>query len=94
MYNKSMIFLTDKEILEKIVDKLILKRKSLGLSQKDLAEKAGLSYRTIQTMESGTSPNLTSFIAILRALGELNQLDSFLNKEIISPKLIHQKKNK
>lgn len=85
-------FDTDEEISKKIIGKLVLKRKQLKLSQKKLAEKAGLSYRTIQTIESGCNLNLLTLIAMLRALGEIKMLNSFLTEEVISPKLIHQAK--
>jgi transcriptional regulator with XRE-family HTH domain len=81
-----MLFLTDQEILEKIIFKVKSKRKMLGLSQKDLALKAGLSFRTVQVAEAGGSPNLKSLIAMLRALGELYLLDSLMKEETLSPK--------
>jgi transcriptional regulator with XRE-family HTH domain len=84
-----MILLTDQEIIRKIIEKIIHKRKNLKCSQKELAQKSGLSFRTIQTMEAGVAPNLKSLIAILRALGELHRLDTFLEEESISPKKIH-----
>lgn len=85
-------FNTDEEISKKIIGKLVLKRKQLKLSQKELAEKAGLSYRTIQTIESGSNLNLLTLIAMLRALGEIKMLNSFLTEEAVSPKSIHQTK--
>lgn len=93
MYNKLMnyYFDTDEEISKKLIRKLIEKRKQLKLSQKILAEKAGISYRTIQTIEAGNNLNLLTLIAILRALGEIKMLNSFLTEEVISPKIIHQK---
>lgn len=87
-----MLLLTDKEITARIINKTVLKRKALKLTQKELAQRAGLSYRTIQEMESGAAPNLKTLIAILRALGELQLLDAFLQEEMISPKQIHQEK--
>ena len=87
------IFKTDQEILERIVNKLIVKRKRLKLTQKKLAEKAGVSFRTIQKLEAGGNSTMLNFIAILRALGELGLLDSFLEEDIISPKSIHLPKN-
>ena len=83
-----MLLLTDQEIIQKILLKTIQKRKALKYSQKELARRSGLSYRTIQTMESGVSPNLRSLVAILRTLGELHLLDAFLREDLISPKKI------
>lgn len=83
------IFQSDQEILKQIVSKLINKRKQLKLTQKKLAEKAGISFRTIQKIEAGGNSTMLNFIAVLRALGELKLLDSFLAEEILSPKAIH-----
>lgn len=85
-------FDTDEEISKKIIGKLVLKRKQLKLSQKELAEKAGLSYRTIQTIESGCNLNLLTLVATLRALGEIKMLNLFLMEEAVSPKTLHQTK--
>lgn len=87
-----LTFDTDEEILKKLITKLTTKRKQLKLSQKELAQKAGISFRTIQTIEAGNNLNLLSLIAILRALGELRLLDAFLQEEHLSPKSIHKAK--
>ena len=53
-----------------IVKILSENRNKLGLSQRKLAELAGVSFGTVQLIESGThSPNLKTLSKILRALG-------------------------
>lgn len=84
-----LLFQTNQEILKQIVSRLIAKRKSLKLTQKKLAGKAGVSFRTIQKLEAGGNSTMLNFIAILRALGELELLNSFLTMETPSPKSIH-----
>jgi transcriptional regulator with XRE-family HTH domain len=85
-------FHTDQEILKQIISKLIIKRKRVKLTQKKLAEKAGLSFRTIQKLEAGGNVTMLNFVAILRALGELELLNTFLAEETPSPKSIHLSK--
>ena len=49
-------------------------RKSLGLSQMDLAQKVGVSLVTIQLWERGISrPNEANKIELLRVIAELQQ---------------------
>lgn len=86
------LFETDQEILNKLVKKLTIKRKALKLTQKMLAEKAGVSFRTIQNLEKGENTTLLNFIAVLRALGELSSLSPLLADEVLSPKSIHERK--
>ncbi len=88
----NITFDTNEEILKKLITKLTNKRKQLKLSQKELAQKAGISFRTVQTIEAGNNLSLLSLIAILRALGELRLLNSFLQEEPVSPKSIHKAK--
>ena len=46
------------------------KRQSLGLSQKQLAEKAGLSHNTVYNLESNrVSTNLETYEKICKVLG-------------------------
>lgn len=53
-----------------ITHQLKLKRKNLGLSQQRLAELAGVSLPTIQTMESGrANPSLEILIRISKVVG-------------------------
>jgi hypothetical protein len=59
-----------------------------------LAIKAGLSFRTVQTSEAKGAPNLKSLIAMLRALGELQLLSSFMKEETLSPKELYKNRIK
>jgi transcriptional regulator with XRE-family HTH domain len=63
--------------------------KSLRLAQNlriaDLAQRSGVSERTITRLENGTTVNMEHFIRILRALGRLQALDSFIPTQHVSP---------
>jgi len=45
------------------------RREKLGMSQAELAEKSGVSLRTIQGWERGKTSDLERFAAVLEALG-------------------------
>tara|TARA_B100001248_G_C27399434_1_gene468760 strand:+ start:2352 stop:2843 length:492 start_codon:yes stop_codon:yes gene_type:complete len=56
--------------MHKLLNKLINCRKSQGLSQKQVAQKASLSWLSVQKIESGnSSPQLDTIIQISQALG-------------------------
>jgi transcriptional regulator with XRE-family HTH domain len=63
--------------------------KALRLAQNlrvaDLAEKSGVSGRTITRLENGTPVNLEHVIRVLRGLGRLQAFDSFLPPQTVSP---------
>ena len=69
---------TDEAILAELGARLSSMRLSRNLTQAQLAKDAGVSKRTVERMEAGESAQLTSFIRILRTLGLLGGLDSFL----------------
>jgi DNA-binding XRE family transcriptional regulator len=53
-----------------LVDELIRARKQAGLTQADLARRAGVSRHTIASLESAEhSPRLETVVAVARALG-------------------------
>lgn len=53
-----------------LVQELILARRAAGLTQAELAEKAGLSRMAVQKAESGaTDPRLSTLHVMARALG-------------------------
>ena len=53
-------------------------RLNQNLSQAELAFATGLARKTITNLETGHGGTLLTFIAILRGLGLLNQLDAFI----------------
>ncbi|MCX6180989.1 MAG: helix-turn-helix transcriptional regulator [Bacteroidetes bacterium] len=54
-------------------------------TQSELAEKAGVHRITLSEFEQGKRGSLTTFIQILRALGELELLDVFKIRTSVSP---------
>lgn len=78
-----MTILTSKEnsdaaILTELGQRLRARRIKLGLTQEEVARQAGLAIGTVRNLETGEAGSLPSFIALLRALNALDQIDSFL----------------
>jgi transcriptional regulator with XRE-family HTH domain len=58
------------ELVADLVDEIIEKRQSLGLTQRDLAEKTGLKQSAIARMESGGAiPRLDTILRVALAMG-------------------------
>ncbi|MEM1084198.1 MAG: helix-turn-helix transcriptional regulator [Verrucomicrobiota bacterium] len=72
--------------MEKELGKRLKRRRlELNLSQTELAERSGLSRRTITGIERGEGSTLSTLLAVLRALYSLEVLDHFLPDTGISP---------
>ena len=71
-------------IATELGDRIRLARLNVDLTQKELAEKAGISLKAVTNSEKGKS-TLESIIAILVALELTEQLNFFIPKQEISP---------
>jgi len=76
--------LSDKLIAEEIGDRIKSLRLRKNITQKTLADAATLSLNSIKSLESGRG-KLSTLIAVLRELGALDHLDSFIPETSISP---------
>jgi len=76
--------LTAHAIASELGDRIKTARLNANLTQKALANKAGLSLKAITNGEKGKS-TLESMIAILIALDLTEQLHSFIPKQELSP---------
>ena len=77
--------LTDSAVMLELGKRIQEQRFSLKLTQAELAEKSGVSKRTIERIESGESTQLSSFIRILRGIEVLKQFNTVLPEVEISP---------
>lgn len=85
---------TDAQILITLGERIRKRRININLSQSALAEKSGISRRTVQAIEMGNSISMDKFIAILRSLDSLDELDDFIKEVEISPLLLAKHKGK
>ncbi|MBN1278696.1 MAG: helix-turn-helix transcriptional regulator [Chlorobium sp.] len=70
--------LTDEEILGELGGRLAQRRLELQLSQEALAEQAGVSKRTVERVEAGTTTQISSIIRVMRVLGLLERLEALV----------------
>ncbi len=77
--------LTDHEVLEELGERLRGFRLQQNLIQGDLARRAGLGWATVQRAEQAGRCSLATLVAILRGLGRLDALESFLPRPLTSP---------
>lgn len=85
--------MTDREIVETMGARLRETRLRKNFSQAKVAEAAGLSIKAVQNAEKGDS-RLSTYIAILRVLRSLEQLDNFLPEVKVSPRQILEMQGK
>ena len=71
-------------------------RMRCGLTQKDVAEQSGIGLTTIRKFESGVADNLTlsTFILLMKAIGQINNMDNLLPELPESPYLIRKNEKK
>jgi len=71
-------------------------RKRMGYTQKDVAEKSGLSVFTISSFENGSSTGiaLASLIKLLRAIDCLEEIEKLLPELPESPRALFKKQYK
>lgn len=77
--------LSDPAILARIGERVKQQRLLMGLQQKELAEKSGVSLNTVMKLEHGKSISGILFISILRTLGMLENIEFLVPEESISP---------
>ncbi len=76
--NMIMLFSTDSELAHELGSRVRIHRIRKGMSQRTLAEKAGVHVNTLRALERRGEVNLSSFIAVMRALGERSVLERIL----------------
>ena len=78
--------MTDDALLQRIGQRLAALRLARNLTQRQLAEQAGLGLRTVQRLELGAAATqLSGFIRVCRVLGLVEQLDTFIPEPPVSP---------
>lgn len=78
-----MLFLeTDRELARELGKRVRRYRIEKRMAQKTLASKAGIHVNTLRTLERTGEVRLSSFIAVLRALGERIGLEELLTTPV------------
>jgi transcriptional regulator with XRE-family HTH domain len=85
-------FETDDRVLAELGARIARQRLDAGLTQAGLAERAGVSKRTVERIEAGASTQSVNLVRVLRALDLLDALDSAIPEPGPSPlELLRQK---
>lgn len=84
------------EIIQQLGKRFSSYRKRMRYTQKEVAEKSGLSIFTISTLENGSSTGITmaSFIKLLRAIDSLDEIEKLLPELAESPRALFKKQQK
>lgn len=77
--------LTDADVVADIGQRLRLLRLNASMTQQALADATGLNRTTIRDMEQGKPVNVLSLLAVLRALGVLEHMDTALPHPLRHP---------
>lgn len=77
--------MSDEGIIRELGKRIKQARLNKNLSQQDIANRTGLNRSRISLIEGGEPSSMQSFIAILRAVDELDNIDSFLAEPPVSP---------
>ena len=75
----------DEVILQELSKRIVQYRLNANKTQADLAQEAGVSLRTVNRLEHGSSVQIVSFMRILRALGLLENIDALVPQPVVSP---------
>ena len=73
------------QALNEFGERLKRYRLNRNLSQKEIAERAGIGLASVARLEDGKGSTLANFIRVLTALDALDSLDAFLPVPSISP---------
>lgn len=78
-------FLSDDGVMAELGRRLTQARLAQSMTQAQLAQAAGVSKRTVERLEDGTSVQLANFIRCLRALNKIDGLDRLLPPTPVNP---------
>ena len=83
--------LSSAEIVKVLGKRFAQYRKQCKMTQKEVSEQSGLSVFTISGFENGslTGISLSSFVRLIRAIGEVEQIDKLLQELPPSPEKLY-----
>lgn len=95
MYNE-LYEQTGSDIIRQLGKRFSDYRKRMGYTQKEVANKSGLSVFTISSFENGSSTGVTlaSLIKLLRAIDSLEEIEKLLPELPESPRALFMKQRK
>lgn len=91
-YMNTGSYTTNQDFIILLIQRLKEYRLAARISQKEMAEKSGVSLTTISHLEQGVNQNITlnNFISLLRAVGMEQRLNDLLPELPIPPMALKQ----
>ena len=88
----NLLYTTNQDIVTLLCQRLKEYRLAARMSQREMAEKSGVSLATISHFEQGVSRNITlnNFISLLRVLGLEQRLSDLLPELPVPPMALKQ----
>lgn len=84
---------TPSELQATLGERLRLLRLSRDLSQRDVADKAGLSLRALINLEAGAGSSVVSLMRVLKALDQTAAIDLLAPQPQVSPLALLRKRH-
>ncbi len=81
--NQFVNVITEKSILVDLVDRVKLRRKERGITQRDLVKRSGVSYASIRRFETTGEISLSSLLKIAKVLNALSDFNSLFAEEYV-----------
>jgi transcriptional regulator with XRE-family HTH domain len=78
-------FMTPDELAQELGERLRGLRIRRGLGQREAAAKAGVSERSLRSLEGGGGSTLETFLRVMKALDALSGLDSLVPPPTVDP---------
>ena len=86
-------FQSPEEVLATLGQRLRALRDNRGLTQQEVADRAGISARSLRTLENGDGSNLATLVRVLKALDATQGLDALVPEPSVSPmQLLRQRR--
>ena len=82
---EDLIWISDKQILERIGKRVKTHRLQRRATRTSTALAAGIANSTLEKIENGDNYNILSLIQLLRILGQLDDLSLLTKEQDISP---------
>ena len=81
----SLSFKTPDELQAVLGERLRALRLSRNFSQRELADKAGVSLRALHSLEAGSGSTLETFLRVLKALNAVDAIEALAPQPKVSP---------
>lgn len=78
-------FMTPKEVTAEMGRRVRAYRLQCNMDQRAVAERAGISRRTLQGLEQGAGSTVETLVRVLKALDRIPSLEAFLPEPSVSP---------